>query len=77
MKSVRLILSIQFLLIVNSSAQAKGYPDKIVIQGADLAHRIEITDRATLGKFSPWYGQFINWNNGPVTKPDQTLSYEK
>jgi hypothetical protein len=76
MKRSSLLLTILLLFVVRSDAIAKGYPDKIVIKGYNLEHQIEITDRNTLGKFSPWYGQFIDWSNGPVAKPNDRPSYE-
>jgi hypothetical protein len=76
MKLSSLFLTILLLFVLRSDAIAKGYPDKIVIKGDNLEHPIEITDRNTLGKFSPWYGQFIDWANGPVVKPHDRPSYE-
>lgn len=76
MKPAGLFLSLLLLVLFCTDAIAKGYPDKIVIQGNNLDRPIEITDRNTLGKFSPWYGQFIDWANGPVAKPNDRSSYE-
>jgi hypothetical protein len=76
MKPSSLFLTLLLLFVVKSDVFAKGYPDKIVIQGNNLERPIEITDRNVLGKFSPWYGQFIDWANGPVAKPNDRPSYE-
>lgn len=76
MKPACLFLSLLLLVLNCTDAIAKGYPDKIVIQGKNLERPIEITDRNTLGKFSPWYGQFIDWANVPVAKPNDRPSYE-
>jgi hypothetical protein len=43
---------------------AKGSPDEIVIFGSRLAQPIDITDRATLRRFSPSIGEFIDWDRG-------------
>lgn len=50
-------------------AYSKGSPDKIVIDGGGLSHKIEITDRATLKGFDPWSGLFIEWPRGVVAEP--------
>src|SRR5687768_18534766 len=76
MKPACLFLTLPLLVLICTDSLAKGYPDKIVVQGINLDRPIEITDRNTLGKFSPWYGQFIDWANGPVAKPHDRPSYE-
>lgn len=72
-----LISSFVLVLFISSSALAKGYPNKIILQGNGLTQPIEITDAETLGKFSPWYGQFIEWGRGPAATPmKDNASYE-
>ena len=77
MNRPRFLLCVLFLLASAPNAFAKGYPSKIVIQGNGLALPIEITDRETLGKFSPWYGEFIDWKSSPAAAPTkESDSYE-
>lgn len=57
--------------------QAKGFPDEIVIFGPHLTKPIEITDRATLQSFSPWIGEFIDWNRGALAaQPACAAAYD-
>jgi hypothetical protein len=87
------ILAVAFIvslfLIVPSRFLAKGATTKIMIEGADLAKPIEITDRKVLANFNVWTGPgtfssqpgfnanatgFIaDWSQGPVTQPPQAL----
>ena len=77
MRRSSLILSVFLLLIVNADADGKGYASKIVIEGVGLTRPIEITDQETLRKFSPWYGEFIDWRKGPMAAPaEQSQSYD-
>jgi len=48
---------------------AKGSPDEIVIFGPHVTAPIDITDRPTLRRFSPWMGEFIDWNRGVFAAP--------
>jgi hypothetical protein len=76
MKPSCLFLSLLLLVLISTEAIARGYPDKIIIQGGNLERPIELSDRQILGKFSPWYGQFIDWTNSPLAKPNDRPTYE-
>jgi hypothetical protein len=52
--AVALIVSLS--MIFPSRLLAKGTTTKIVLEGADLAKPIEITDRKTLANFNVWTG---------------------
>ncbi len=52
---------------------AKGPTLKITINGANLASPVEITDKQILEKFAVWGGLGIDWEKGPVGKPQVTL----
>lgn len=87
------ILAVAFIvslfLIVPSRFFAKGATTKIMIEGADLAKPIEITDRKVLANFNVWTGPgtfstqsgfnanapgfIIDWSQGSVTQLPQAL----
>ena len=80
---------VSLFLIVPSRFLAKGATTKIMIEGADLAKPIEITDRKVLANFNVWTGPgtfssqpgfsanapgfIVDWPEGPVTQPPQGL----
>jgi hypothetical protein len=47
-------------------AFGKGSVDLILISGGGLAKPIEISDPETLRSFSPWIGQFADWQAKPL-----------
>ena len=80
---------VSLFLIVPARFLAKGATTKIMIEEADLAKPIEITDRKVLANFNVWTGPgtfstqpgfnanapgfIIDWSQGPVTQPPQAL----
>jgi hypothetical protein len=80
---------ISLFLIVPSRLFAKGATSKILIQGADLAKPIKITDPGVLANFNVWTGPgtfstqpgfnanapgfIIDWSQGPVIQLPQAL----
>jgi hypothetical protein len=56
------------LLLLAAPVTAKGPASKIMIEGADLAAPIEITDLDILNRFDPWGGQFFG-TGGPLEWP--------
>ena len=63
-RTLRVAFIISFFLIVPSRCVAKGATTKIVIEGADLANPIEITDRKGPCKFQ-CLGGSEHFPNGP------------
>jgi hypothetical protein len=55
---------------------AKGSPDEIVIFGPHLTAPIDITDQPTPRGFSPWMGEFIDWNRGRLAAAGRQWSDE-
>jgi hypothetical protein len=49
-------------------AFSKGSPDLILISGGGLSQPIEITDPSSLKAFSPWIGQFADWQGKPLAE---------
>jgi hypothetical protein len=82
-------LFVSFFLFAASRILAKGATTKIMIEGADLAEPLEITDRKVLANFNVWTGPgtfstqpgfnanapsfIIDWSEGPVTELPQAL----
>lgn len=90
MKRIRAVaFAIALSLILASRLLAKGTTTKIVIEGADLAMPVEITDRNILANFHVWTGPgtfssqaafnpnapsfIIDWSQGPATEAPQAL----
>jgi hypothetical protein len=71
---VVLVLTFLAFLFVSPVAFAKGPADKITISGPGLAMPIEITDRATLNRFSPWSDEFFDLNTGTLAEEPETNS---
>ncbi len=90
MKRILAVASIiSLVLIFPSRILAKGATSRIIIEGADLAKPIEITDRKVLANFNVWTGPgtfstqpgfnanapsfIIDWSQGPLSQPPQAL----
>ncbi len=54
------------ILFQTSYAPAKGLPDLITITGPGLSQAVEITNPEILKQFSPWGGEFADWNHGTL-----------
>jgi hypothetical protein len=76
MKRLIVVLILTFLafLFVSPAAFAKGAADKISISGPGLAKPIEITDRATLNRFTPWSDEFFDLYTGTLAEEPETDS---
>jgi len=87
--ALAVLLNSLLMLSVPAPLLAKGKTVKITIKGADLKRPIEITDRNVLAKFNVWTGPgtssnapgfnanapgfIIEWSQGPVRKPPESL----
>jgi hypothetical protein len=80
-------LSISLLLVAPSRLAAKGKTVKIVVQGADLAKPIEISDPNILANFRVWTGPgtssneaqglIVDWSRGAIKElPERLLRYQ-
>lgn len=88
-KVLAVAFAIALSLILASRLFAKGATTRIVIEGANLARPVEITDRSILADFNVWAGPgtsssqagfnpnapsfIIDWSQGPVAKVPQAL----
>jgi len=57
----RCLFALLVLFLGAPRAFSKGSPDLILISGGGLSQPIEITDPGSLKAFSPWIGQFADW----------------
>jgi hypothetical protein len=87
--ALAVLLNSLLILSVPTPLLAKGKTVKITIKGADLKRPIEITDRNVLANFNVWTGPgtssnapgfnanapgfIIDWSQGPVRKPPESL----
>jgi len=81
--ALAVLLNSLLILSVPTPLLAKGKTVKITIKGADLKRPIEISDPKILENFQVWTGPgtstaerpslIIDWSQGPVTKPPQSL----
>ena len=81
--ALAVLLNSLLILSVPTPLMAKGKTVKITIKGADLKTPIEISDPEILVNFQVWTGPgtsgadkpslIIDWSQGPVTKPPQSL----
>ncbi len=81
--ALAVLLNSLLILSVPTLLPAKGKTVKITIKGTDLKTPIEISDPKLLESFQVWAGPgtstadrqslIIDWSQGPVTKPPQSL----
>lgn len=88
-RTLAIAFIISFFVIFPSRLLAKGATTKIMVEGADLAKPIEITDQKVLANFNVWTGPgtssnspgfnanapgfIIDWSQGPVGETPKTL----
>jgi hypothetical protein len=71
------LLPLLFLLACAPLGYSKGPVDLILISGSGLNQSVEITDPTSLKAFSPWVGQFADWQQkAAVDVPCSRRSFE-
>src|SRR5262245_13492639 len=93
MKATTLVVALIALLVaIPSKLMGKNPTTRIVIEGADLTKRIEITDHQILVFFNVWTGPgtfstqpgfdanapsfIVDWSLGPVPEPHALRKYQ-
>jgi hypothetical protein len=88
-RTVGLVSLLVLSSLLPAPCHAKGATTRIVIEGADLAQPVEITDRRVLANFGVWTGPgtfstgsgfdpnapsfLIDWSKGPTAQPPEAL----
>ena len=84
-RCLAIALSISLLLAAPARLVTKGKTVKVLVQGADLAKPVEISDPNILENFRVWTGPgtssneglIVDWSSGTVEElPDRLLRYQ-